>query len=159
MWLALYCSSSHPQLLLQGSHGTRWGSGNRPEDIDPDPPCVYICDALLVLWHLMKFLFWAAPVAYEGSQARGSLIRAIDTGLHHSHSMQDPSHGCDLHHSSRLYWILNPLSEARDRTRVLTDASQICFRWATKGTPLSFFFFFFFFKCCKFLRINSHFFF
>ena len=29
---------------------------------------------------------------------------------------QDPSHGCDLHHSSWQCWILNPLSEARDQT-------------------------------------------
>ena len=28
---------------------------------------------------------WAAPAAYGGSQARG-LIKAVATGLHHSHS-------------------------------------------------------------------------
>ena len=27
---------------------------------------------------------------------------------------QDPSHICDLHHSSRKHRILDPLSEARD---------------------------------------------
>ena len=27
---------------------------------------------------------------------------------------RDLSRICDLHHSSRKYWILNPLSEARD---------------------------------------------
>ena len=40
----------------------------------------------------------------------------------------DPSHVCDLHHSSQQYWILNPLSEARDRPCILMDTSQICFR-------------------------------
>ena len=34
---------------------------------------------------------------------------------------------CNLH-SSRQHWILNPLSEARDWTFVLRDASQIHFR-------------------------------
>ena len=34
---------------------------------------------------------------------------------------QDPSHVCDLHHSSWQCQILNPLSEAGDRTRILTD--------------------------------------
>ena len=34
---------------------------------------------------------------------------------------------CDLHHSSLQHWILNPLSEARDRTCVLIDAGQIHF--------------------------------
>ena len=31
----------------------------------------------------------------------------------------DPSHVCDLHHSSQQLRILNPLREARDRTRKL----------------------------------------
>ena len=34
---------------------------------------------------------------------------------------QDPSPICDLHHSSQQPWILNPLSEARDQTCILTD--------------------------------------
>ena len=33
----------------------------------------------------------------------------------------DPSRVCDLHHSSWQRWILNPLSRARDQTRVLVD--------------------------------------
>jgi len=48
--------------------------------------------------------------------------------------MWDPSHICDLHHSSRQHWILNPLLEARDRTCVLMGTSQICLCWATTGT-------------------------
>ena len=32
---------------------------------------------------------------------------------------------CDLHHSSRQRQILNPLSKARDQTRVLMDTSRI----------------------------------
>ena len=39
---------------------------------------------------------------------------------------QDPSRVCDLHHSSQQYWILNPLSKARDQTCVLMDASRHC---------------------------------
>ena len=45
------------------------------------------------------------------------------------------SHVCCLYHSSGQSWILNPLSEARDRTHVLADASQICSCWAMTGTP------------------------
>ena len=48
---------------------------------------------------------------------------------------QDPSHICNLYHSSLQHWILNPLSEARDRTFILMDTSQIRFCWATTGTP------------------------
>ena len=46
-----------------------------------------------------------------GSQARG-LIRAVV---------------CDLHHSPRQHRILNPLSEARDRTSVLMGTSHDSF--------------------------------
>ena len=38
---------------------------------------------------------------------------------------RDTSHVCNLHHSSWQYWILNPLNEARDQTRVLMDASRV----------------------------------
>ena len=39
--------------------------------------------------------------------------------------MQDLSHICYLHRSSQKRQILNPLSEARARTRILRDTSQI----------------------------------
>ena len=37
----------------------------------------------------------------------------------------DPSHVCDLYHRSRQHQILNPLSKARDGTRILMDISQV----------------------------------
>ena len=48
---------------------------------------------------------------------------------------QDLSHICDLHHSSQICWIPDPLSEARDWNRILVDTSQIHFHCATTGTP------------------------
>ena len=42
---------------------------------------------------------------------------------------------CKLHHSLQQWWIINPLSEARDWTHILIDTSQIHFHWATRGTP------------------------
>ena len=50
-------------------------------------------------------------------------------------AMPDPSRVCELHLSSWQCQILNPLSEARDRTRNLMVPSRICFRCATTGTP------------------------
>ena len=40
-------------------------------------------------------------------------------------AIPDPSCVCDLHHSSQQNQILNPLSEPRDRTRVLMDTSRV----------------------------------
>ena len=49
--------------------------------------------------------------------------------------MQDPRRISDLHHSSRQHWVLNPLSEAKDRTLNLMVPSRICFSCAMLGTP------------------------
>ena len=49
----------------------------------------------------------------------------------------DPSHVCDLHHSSRQCQIPNPLSEARDRTRKLMVPSQDHFCCAMAGVPVT----------------------
>ena len=40
-------------------------------------------------------------------------------------AMPDPSHICDLHRSSQQRRILNPLSEAKDQTRIPTDTSRV----------------------------------
>ena len=50
-------------------------------------------------------------------------------------AIPDLSHVCDLYHSSRQCRILNPLSEARDQTCILIDATQIRFCSATTATP------------------------
>ena len=42
-------------------------------------------------------------------------------------AMPDPSLVFDLRHSSEQCWIFNPLREARDRSCVLMDTSQIHF--------------------------------
>ena len=47
----------------------------------------------------------------------------------------DLSHVYNLHHSSWQCWILNPLIEARDRTRNLMVPSRICVHCAMMGTP------------------------
>ena len=55
------------------------------------------------------FLFRAAPTAYGSSQARRQIGAKV----------------AGLHHSSQHRQILNPVSEARDQTHVLMDASQV----------------------------------
>ena len=50
-------------------------------------------------------------------------------------AMRDTSHVCNLHHSSQQPRSLNPLSEARDQTCILTDTSWVHFCCTTTGTP------------------------
>ena len=64
-------------------------------------------------------LFRTAPSAYGSFQTRGQTRAAA----------------ASLHHSSQQRRILNPLSEARDRTHVLMDPSQVHYCSATVGTP------------------------
>ena len=52
----------------------------------------------------------------------------------------DPSHSCKLHHCLWQRWILNPLSEARDRTHVLMDTGWVRYCWAMTGTLFTFYF-------------------
>ena len=75
-----------------------------------------------ILFFVFVFVcfFRVEPVAHGGSRARGQ-IRDVATTT----ARPDPSLVCDLHHSSRPCRILNPLSEARDRTWVLVDTSRV----------------------------------
>ena len=48
---------------------------------------------------------------------------------------QDLSCICDLHHCSQQHQILNPLSKARDRTRIFMDTGWVHYCWAPTRTP------------------------
>ena len=86
--------------------------------------CIFIC---------LSF-FRAAPAAHGGSQARGR-VRAIAAGLYHSHS--NARSKLRLWPTPQLMAMLylNPLSKARDRTRVLMDPSRVHYCWATTELP------------------------
>ena len=73
-----------------------------------------------ILKKIFGGLFRAIPEAHGGSQARAG---AVVAGLHHCHSNLG-SKPC-LQPTPQQHWILNPLSEARDQTHVLMDASQV----------------------------------
>jgi len=82
-----------------------------------------------------NFFFLGLHLSHMGVPRLGAEFELQLLAYTTARAMPNLSHVCDLHHSSRQSWILNPLSEARDQTSVLTDASQICFHWATVGTP------------------------
>ena len=80
----------------------------------------------------------ATPVAYGSSQARG-WIRATALAYTTATATRDLSCVCDLQHSSRKHWIPNPLSKARDWTRILMDTSHDSFPLCHNGNSLKFF--------------------
>ena len=82
--------------------------------------CLFVVVVVVVV-----AISWAAPAAYGGSQARGR-IRDVDTQAYaRATATRDPSHVCDLHHSSQQRRMVNPLSKGRDRTRNLMVPSRI----------------------------------
>ena len=88
---------------------------------------VYICICIYIYFVFLGLHPWHMEVPRLGGESEQSPVYVT--------AMPDLSHICDLHHSSRQQWILNPLSEARDRTCVLMDTSWVHNRWATTGTP------------------------
>ena len=58
---------------------------------------------------------------------------------------QDLSCVCNLHHSSWQRLILNPVSEARDWTRILMDTSRVCNPLSHDGNSRMFLFLYFYF--------------
>ena len=81
-------------------------------------------------------LFRAASAAQGGSQARGWTELQLPAHATAPATL-DPSQVCNLHHSSRPHWILNPLSKARDWICNLMVSSWIHFCCALTGTPIS----------------------
>ena len=81
------------------------------------------------------FFLRAALAAYRGPR----LGVEWELQTHHSRSNSRSSITCNLDHSSRQHHILNPLSEARDHTRILMDTSQISFPLSHNGNSSNFF--------------------
>ena len=79
-------------------------------------------------------LFRAVPAAYGGSYTRGG-IRATAASLHHSHGNARSEPCLRPTPQPQQCWILNPLSQARDRTRNLMVPSRLRFCCTTMGTP------------------------
>ena len=90
------------------------------------------------LFFLSSFFFFSlGPHLWHTEVSRLGVESELQL-LVYTTATPDPSCGCDLHHSSRQRWILNPLSETRVRTRNFTVPSWIYFHSAMKGTPRTF---------------------
>ena len=80
---------------------------------------------MLFFFFLFFFLglhLWHIEILRLGVES-GLLLPGYTTAT--ATAIPDPSHICDLHHSSGQHQILNSLSEARDQTHILIDASWV----------------------------------
>ena len=85
---------------------------------------------------IIFFFVFLGPHPWHIELPKLGVKSTVAAGLNHSYgnSSSEPCI-CNLHHSWWQRQILTPLSKARDHTCTLTDASQICFHWATTGSP------------------------
>ena len=82
--------------------------------------CYFITYLSILFFFFFFFFFWPHPWHTEVPSLGVGLelqLPAYATAI----ATPDSSHICDLPFSSRQYQILNPLSEARDQTRILMD--------------------------------------
>ena len=87
--------------------------------------------ALIFFFFLLLGLYLWHQVTRLGAELELQLLACATATVT---AMPDPSRICDLHHSSQQRQILDPLSEARDRTCSLMVSSQILLHCATTGT-------------------------
>ena len=90
---------------------------------------------ILFQFYFLTFVFLGPHLQHMEVPRLGAESELLPPAYATATATPDPSHVYDLRNSSWQHWILNPLSEARDRTRSLMVPSRIHFRCATTGTP------------------------
>ena len=97
---------------------------------------LFIVAAKNPFFYCLLFFFFSGPHPWHMEVPRLGIKSELQLLAYATATaMQDPSHVSDLYHSSQQHQIPNPLSEARVRTHILMDTSQIHFHCATMRTP------------------------
>ena len=90
----------------------------------PPPPSLF-ASSFIVSLLLLLFCFLGLYPRHMEVPRLGVKLELSPPAYTTATATQHLSHVCSLHHSSWQCRILNPLSEARDRTRILMDPSWI----------------------------------
>ena len=88
---------------------------------------------------LLLLLFFRASLRHMEVSRLGVELELQLPACTTARAIRDPSHVCDLHHSSWQCWTLNPRSEASNRTPIMTDTSQVYNLLSQNRTSLIFF--------------------
>ena len=98
----------------------------------------FTCKSMIctvILFFAFTFCFLELNPRHMGVPRQGTELELQLPAYTTPTAMGDPSHVCDLHHSSWQHWIPDPLIKARDQTQILMDTSRIRFCCTTRGTP------------------------
>ena len=85
--------------------------------------------------HTLLSFFWGGITVVYGVSRLGAELELQLQAYTTATATRDPSLICNLHHSSRQCWILNPPSGARGPASILMDISQVHYHWARTRTP------------------------
>ena len=88
---------------------------------------VYLFMYLFLFYFSLVFCFLGPHLWHMEVPRRGVKLELQLPAYTAATATQDLSLICNLHHSSLQHRILNPLSEAKDQTHILTDTSRIHF--------------------------------
>ena len=102
--------------------------------------CLFSSDFFFPFFFFFFFCFFLGPYPWHMEAPRLGVesdlqLPACSTATATQVLSQDPGRLCNLYCRSRQHQILYPLSEARDWTHIIMDIIQLCFHWATVGTP------------------------
>ena len=99
--------------------------------------CTYSHSHKLVLGVFFCLFVFLGPHLWHMAVPRLEISSELQLSAYaRATATRDLSRVCDLHHSSQQHRIFDPLSEARDRTHVLMDPSQIVNHRTRTGTPI-----------------------
>ena len=91
--------------------------------------CTILKNSIFLFLSILRLHLWHMEISRPGVKSELQLpVHTTATAT------RDPSRVCNLHHSSQQYWILNPLSKARDQTLNLVDTNQFITHWTTMET-------------------------
>ena len=110
----------------QGERKYMFGEMNLILNDSADMGRTVVLEAKDDLKYYVDFFFFLGPhLRHMGVPRLGVQLDSRRTTLQPERATWDPSHDCDLHHSSLQHWILKPLGKATDQTRLLMDTSRV----------------------------------
>ena len=118
--LYLSCSCGNVRSSTQcAGLGIEHVSQRSQDAVNPIAPGEFLICFYLFIFSFLGLHPWHMEVLRLGVESE------LQLPAYTTATTQDLSRICNLHHSSQQHWILNPLSEARDPTRILMYTSRV----------------------------------
>ena len=129
------------------SRQEKWEKGNKQKGIKAQEVMYLKTREIVSVWTLIFFFFFVflpflGPLLWHMEVLRlGVKLELQPLAYIRATATRVPSRVCNLHHSSRQRWIVNPLSKGRDRTRnLMVPKSDLLTTAPRRELPLAYLF-------------------